>query len=81
MWLEPLIYFGKVNGRFLIFFHTYFFKRLAMVAAIIPMLVPVEAIMMRSAAVILWMALVGTTISQPGAIFVLRPTLAIIPFM
>ena len=59
MWLEPLIYFGKVNGRFLIFFHTYFFKRLAMVAAIIPMLVPVEAIMMRSAAVILWMALVA----------------------
>ena len=71
MWLKPFVDLREVDRCFLVFFHHHFLRRFAIVAAIMPMLVPVEAIMMRSAAVILWMALVGTTISQPGATFVL----------
>ena len=48
----------------------FYFNRLAIVAAMVPKLVVVEAIIIFSAIVILLIALVGTTISQPGRTFV-----------
>ena len=66
---------------FLLFHIYYYFNRLAMVAIIVAIDAVPEAKATASEVVILVIALVGTTISQPGITFVPRPALATSPFI